>query len=76
MKLFSKTWSKKDRFKIMFKIFETQIIKTVVYSIASVDLTAADKGALDNILVDAVRTALQWTEKWKEDNTWVILEQT
>lgn len=62
------------RHEAMLNIFEVQITKSVIYGTANVDLTTADKGALDNILADAIRSAMQWKEKGKEDNTWVILE--
>jgi hypothetical protein len=62
------------RHEAMFEIFDTQITKSTTYSIASVDLTSADKGALDNVLADAVRAALQWANKDRENNEWVLLE--
>ena len=42
------------RHEAMLNIFEVQITKSAIYGIANVDLTTADKGALDNILADAI----------------------
>ena len=66
--------TKKLHHQTTLPIIQKRIFSTASYGLSSIDMTAADKCALQKITADSIRLSLQWKDEGKEKDEWVILE--
>jgi len=56
------------------RIIDKRITTSSTFGISGLEITSADRMALNKILADGIRLACQWDKKGTENNDWIILE--